>query len=93
MKGLLFLCIAFAIMLVGCATPGAEPVIRTVEVNKPVPVKCKPNIGPEPTYPDSDEALAHAADVFAGVQLLSAGRLLRIAREVELMAALRACEG
>lgn len=42
-------------------------------------------------YYDTDEALAATDSIFSGVQLLKAGRALRIAREAELNAVLRAC--
>ncbi|HWA60477.1 MAG TPA: hypothetical protein VG939_03845 [Caulobacteraceae bacterium] len=78
-------------LLAACATaPPAHVELRTVQV--PTPVPCRPAVGPEPAYPDSDEALRQAPDLFARVKLIAAGRLMRIAREAELKAALAACE-
>ena len=70
-----------------------EPQIRTVEVQVPVPVPCDAagRLGPAPAYPDTDEALRAAADIFAQTQLLLAGRALRIARLDGAEAALRTC--
>lgn len=73
-----------------------EPQIRTVEVRVPYddPACVRAaleRLGPAPDYPDSDAALAAAQTVFQGVQLLRAGRVLRIAREAALSDALRAC--
>lgn len=42
-------------------------------------------------FPDTDEALRNAESVFAGTQLLLAGRLLRIARLGAWEAAVAAC--
>ncbi len=81
-------------LLSGCASGPAEtpPVrVRTVEI--PTPVRCRPQLGPEPDYPDTDAALRAAPDLFARVRLLLAGRLLRIARDEEKSAALAGCAG
>ncbi len=81
-------------LLSGCASVPAEapPVhLRTVEI--PTPVRCRPQLGPEPDYPDTDAALRAAPDLFARVRLLLAGRVLRIARDKEKSAALAGCAG
>ncbi|QUD88064.1 hypothetical protein [Phenylobacterium montanum] len=81
-------------LLAGCAsTPDVAPpsVMHTVEV--PTPVRCRPDLGPEPDYPDTDEALRAAPDLFSRVRLLLAGRMLRIARDQQKTAALAACAG
>ncbi len=84
-----------ALMLAGCAgkTPPPEPIIQTIEVKVPVAVPCDAadKIGAAPAYPDSDGALAAAADLYERVQRLLAGRTLRITREAALEAALNAC--
>jgi hypothetical protein len=84
------LCVAGA-----CATTGEPPaphvMVHTVPV--PVPVRCTPNLGPEPLYPDTDAALRAAPNLFARVKLLVAGRLMRIQRDAEKTAALQACAG
>lgn len=80
-----------AVILTGCATTAVAPV-RTVTVDIPVPVHCNPALGPEPNYPDSDAALRAAPDLFSRVKLLLEGRLMRIQRQAELSAALKACE-
>ncbi|MBV8593084.1 MAG: hypothetical protein JOZ27_02155 [Caulobacteraceae bacterium] len=74
--------IAALFALCGCAS---APLV-------PVPLACTPNIGPEPVYPDTDDALA-AADIVPATQLLLAGRALRNARIETLKAALEACKG
>jgi hypothetical protein len=79
--------------LTACATTPPAPQIVTKTVQVAVPVACKPAIGPAPAYPDTDAALKAAPDVYQRVKLLVAGRLERIAREMELTAALGACEG
>lgn len=84
---------ALTLLLASCAgKPPPEPVIKTQIVNLPVAVHCKPDIGPDPQYPDTADALAKAPDLFTRVKLLVAGRLLRIQRETELLAAVHGCE-
>lgn len=48
--------ILVAMFAVACAHK-AEPVIRTVEVVKPVAVACNPNVGPEPSWVEIDRLL------------------------------------
>ena len=79
-----------AVSCAACAHQGVPPVV-VKSASIPVVVRCPAGVSPAPAYPDTEQALAGAADVFAGVQLLLAGRLLRIAREAELEAAVRAC--
>ncbi len=62
---------------------------RIVEV--PIAVPCRSTLGVEPEWPDSDQALRAAPDLFSRVKLLAAGRLLRMARIRELSAALKGC--
>lgn len=89
---------ATVFILTACATPRpAEPVIRTVEVRIPIddPRCAREAIArldaERPQYPDTPDALAAVTSVFDGARLLTAGRLLRIAREAALESALRAC--
>lgn len=84
------------ILLTGCATtqsPPPEPVIRTVEVKVPVPQPCKAldELGAEPSYPDTDDAVRGAPDLFERVKLLLQGRLLRQARLGQYKAARSSC--
>jgi hypothetical protein len=74
----------------GCAAIHQSPA-STHLVQVPLAVPCGFDVGPEPTWPDSDEALRLAPDLFHRVKLLVAGRVLRIAHENELSAALQAC--
>jgi len=84
--------IACVLCLGACAPRGKpEPIVRTVTVNVPVPVPCRPDIGPEPEYADSPEALAAATDIFEAVRARIAGREQRQARETVLKAALEGC--
>jgi len=87
---IVMLVVAIAMAVAGCAST-APPRIEIVEVLKPVPVPCAADPGPKPDYADTDAALAAAPNVFAGVQLLKAGRLQRQARERQLEAALAGC--
>lgn len=79
-----------AITLCACQAPAPERVV-THDVAIAVPQKCTVRLGPSPAYPDTDDALAAVPDVFQGVKLLKAGRILRIAREKELLAAAMGC--
>lgn len=90
--------IAFAVVLTlaGCVHEPAgqrEPIITTTSVNKPVAVSCVPeSVGDSPTYPDTQESLREAAgtpDRF--LQLLLAGRDLRIARAAEVEPVIEGC--
>ena len=88
------LLIACLLALGACAPrPAPEPIVRTVEVRVPVPVPCRPDVGPEPVYADSPEALAAAPDVFEAMKLRIAGRDQRRGREAVLSAALAGCAG
>jgi hypothetical protein len=78
------------LFLTACATAG-EPKIVTREVKVPVAVKCSADPGPAPPYVDTAEALKAAPDLFERVKLLLAGRLQRMAREAELVAANAGC--
>lgn len=81
--------------LFGCAARPAPPdpvvPVQLQPVKEAVPVRCAPNIGPEPDYPDTDAALKAAPNLFERVKLLLAGRLLRIQRDQEKTAALDGC--
>ena len=74
--------IVLSTLVSGCATAPPAPVI----------VRCTPNVGADPAYPDTDAALA-AGDIVPDVQMLMAGRALRDARILTLKAALTACAG
>lgn len=72
------------LLLASCETnakPAPEPVVQIVEVKVPVAVACDPDVGPEPAYVDTAEAIAAAPDIFARTVLLVAGRVQRIARD------------
>lgn len=80
------------LVLAACAhTP--EPRVITRDVLMPVPVQCRPDLGPEPAYPDTPAALSAAPDIFAVAKLYVAGRLMRIARLEEQAVALKVCAG
>lgn len=83
-----------ALALAACGTPPKpEPQIVIQRVEVPVPVKCNAAaaLGPEPSYPDTAEAIRAAPSLFERVQLLLAGRVQRIQRDAEKSAALSAC--
>lgn len=86
--------IAAALALSACAGgERPEPQIRTVEVRIPVPQPCDAasRLGSPAAYPDTDEALRVAETLFDQVRLLLAGRVLRIARNDALEAAVQTC--
>lgn len=81
-------------LLAACTTtkpPAPEPIIRTVQVMVPVPIRCAPDLGPAPDYPDTAEAILAAPDVAERARLYGAGRPLRVQTERELRAALAEC--
>lgn len=76
------------LFLIGCAT---MPHVVNVPVAVVVPCKAAQDLGPDPAYPDTDDALKTAPDVFEAAKLLLEGRLMRIQRDAEKTAALNAC--
>lgn len=97
-----------AFVLAGCqSVPPVipEPIIKVQIVEVPVPVRCnaKEQLGPEPDYVDTAEALravpfpdaATEMDMlsnwFYHTKLLVAGRLQRIQRDLEKSAVIEAC--
>ena len=83
--------ICLSIILFGC---GAAPPERVVPqtANVPVPVHCKTTVETKVVYPDTDDALRTAANIFDRTKLLVAGRDIRTARILELETALKGCE-
>jgi hypothetical protein len=75
------------------ASPPPDPKIEVKTIDTPVAVQCRPDLGPEPAYPDTDAALRAAPDLFHRVQRLVAGRLMRIGRDAQKTAALAQCAG
>lgn len=86
--------IAAVLLLASCNSARKsppEPVVVFKEIRVPVAVPCNPDIGPEPAYVDTPEAIAMAPDIYARTVLLIAGRLQRIARDGVKTAALDEC--
>lgn len=87
------------ILLGGCSTTQhiPEPVIQIHEVQVPVddPACAREAeaslVDNPPDYPDTDQALREAPNLFERVKLLLAGRALRMEHEATLSAAIRAC--
>lgn len=82
--------------LVGCKTAPLEPLepsIRTVEVKVAVPVPCPAltELGEEPSYPDTDEAIAKAATIGQLAALYAKGRAMRVQRLLEYSVARASC--
>lgn len=86
------LVVILALALAGCATT-SEPKIITKVVEVPVATPCAVTVPPAPAYPDTDEAIRAAPNIFEKTKLIVAGRLMRIAHERELRAALIGCTG
>lgn len=75
--------VLLVLLLAGCAAQAPpEPIIITKEVKVAVPVQCSAleSIGAEPDYPDTDQALAAAPNLFERVKLLLQGRIMRADR-------------
>lgn len=86
--------LSLSVLAAACASrEPPEPQIRLVEVQVPIAQPCDAaaRLGPAPAYPDTDEALRGAADIFEQVRLLVAGRLMRIARGGALEDAIGVC--
>jgi hypothetical protein len=87
MRRLLFLLLPWCWLIAGCAT---QPVTTTVEV--PVASSCIPgDLGPPPVYPDTNEAIHKAQNLYDRTRLLLAGRDLRNVRLSELEPVIQAC--
>lgn len=93
----MILALSLVLTLAACAgsmdRPPPEPTIVTKEVLVEVSKPCATveALGPEPAYPDTDEALATAPNLFEKVKLLVTGRILRITRLRAFNSAVRAC--
>lgn len=86
-----------ALALAGCKTPppvDLVPSIRTVETKVAVPVPCPAlaALGEEPSYPDTDEAIAAAATIGALAALYAKGRVMRVQRLAEYAVAKAGCQ-
>lgn len=79
-------------LLAACAGQTPEPKIITHEVKVEITVPCmKSDLNLSPVFPDSDAALRASPGAGDMMQLLAAGRLLRIQTMKEWAAALTAC--
>lgn len=85
------LILALALTLAGCATEGPPAPLPPITTTVPIPVSCVPDLGAKPEFPDTDAALKSAPSTFDRIKLLVAGRILRIAYQAKLEAALAAC--
>lgn len=89
--------VAVILLLSGCAhvpAPPPEPRVVVKEVKVAVAVRCAAleELGPmEPSYSDTDGALAGAANIFERVKLLLQGRVQRDARLARYVAAKGSC--
>lgn len=79
----------------GCVTTPSDAPVRvetvTVTVPQPVPCPALAELGPEPSYPDTDAAIANATGIGPLAQLYRAGRALRNQRLQEYITARDAC--
>lgn len=74
-----------ALTLAACAHAPTEPpvpAVRVVETKVAVPVPCPAleALGPEPAYPDTDDAIAAAEGIGELAALYKKGRLMRVQR-------------
>lgn len=78
-----------------CTTPSepSEPQIRVVErvETKPVPCPALAELGPEPLYPDTDDAIKEADGIGELSQMYRIGRAMRDARLMVYIATAAAC--
>lgn len=86
-----------ATLLAGCAgkqhPEPPEPPVRTVTVTvaQPVPCPALAQLGPEPAYPDTDEAIQKAGNLAERAKLYATGRKMRIERLAKYAAAALGC--
>lgn len=85
--------VGLCLLLGACATNPLTPQVVVKEVQIPVAERCRPDIGPEPNYPDTAAAVKAAPDLFTLTQILLAGRVMRISRDAVKSAALAGCAG
>jgi hypothetical protein len=84
--------LAAALIVCSCGTVvPPEPPVTTTMVDVAVPKSCPVTLAPAPAYSDTQAALDATTDIYAAVQLLLAGRKLRIQREADLTADLQTC--
>lgn len=80
----------------GCQIAPKSPVnrlnVQTVQVSVPIPCPALSSLGPEPAYPDTDEAIQSARNIAERALLYATGRALRIQRLNEYQAAAKACD-
>lgn len=87
---------ALAAAVAGCSgrpQSSPEPIVRTVEVKVATPVPCKAleALGPEPAYPDTDDAIAGATSIGQLAALYAKGRAMRAQRLLEYSVAKAGC--
>ena len=88
------LALLLALSLTACTTTRPEPRVVTQQVLVPVSQSCVPaELGGPPEYPDTDDRLRAAVDGAARYALVSAGRLLRMARQAETESVIVSCRG
>lgn len=87
------LLVILMLALTGCATHARVVDIAPTTAPVAVPVTCTPDLPPAMAYPDTDEALRATPSILRKAQLVMAGRLMRIQREIELNIALAGCAG
>lgn len=81
-----------SLFLAACATTTPEPKVVTKVVQVPVVRACVPATFPQsPSFPDTDSAMRAAPGAGDLLQLLAAGRILRIERLKDLEAVVSAC--
>lgn len=83
-------------LITGCAGHQPiplEPKIVTKEVKVEVPVPCKAlvQLGPDPVYPDTAEAISNAPGIGELAALYAKGRIIRMQRLAEYATAKAAC--
>jgi len=77
-------------VLITREVPAPAP-LAALEADRPQAAPCSQLVRPPPAYPDRDAALRDAPGIYEQVQLLLAGRRMRIERERELEQVLRQC--
>lgn len=84
------LIIVLALLISACSTTDKPVVYETIKVNVPVPVECKTPMPEKPQY--NFDQLSVDQTIYEKVRALLADRLLYLAYQAELEAALKSCK-
>jgi hypothetical protein len=85
------LAVVLALPLTGAMCSTTQDRIVVKDVNVPVALACKPDVGAKPDFPDTPAAILNAPNVRERARLYAAGRPLHWNWEARLETALASC--